>query len=295
VLPTSTSTNLSRSANTPAVALSFSASNVAAPAVTVTPIANPIAEASTPFNVAQASIFDISVVNITGQVTVCVDGGPDVKLWHYTNGAWVDITTSHTSTQTCGLTSSFSPFATGPVVPVATPPVVTPPVVTPPVVTPSAQAAAAAVERESEKQVARTEIMSKINNPKNLTVDSFVKAGIPGVTAGNIAALQTELLALPESARADITQVLKVVRKFEVVGNIASDSIKNIPSSQFVEIGLIPAASKNKVALVSAIRKLPASARGSYAEIKAAIDAETVKIKARSERTAAIAARNKAR
>ena len=102
-------------------------------------------------------------------------------------------------------------------------------------------------------------------------------------------------MALPEAARTDINQVLKVARKFEVVGNIASNSIKNVPSSLFVEIGLIPATSKNKVTLIAAIRKLPASARDTYAEIKAAIDAETAKIKARSERAAAIAARNKAR
>jgi hypothetical protein len=62
-------------------------------------------------------------------------------------------------------------------------------------------------------------------------------------------------------------------------------------ATSFVEIGLIPASSKNKVALVAAIRKLPASARDTYAEIKAAIDAETVRIKSRSDRLAAIVAR----
>ena len=122
-----------------------------------------------------------------------------------------------------------------------------------------------------------------------------MKAGIPGVTAGNIAALQTELLALPESSRADISQVLKVVRKFEVVGKIATDSIKSMTPTLFVEIGLIPATSKNQNALLLAIRKLPASARDTYAEIAAAIDAETKTIQARKDRLAAIVARNKAR
>jgi hypothetical protein len=80
--------------------------------MTVTPIANPATEDATPFSISQASVFDISVVNISGPVTICVDGGPDVRLWHYTDGAWVDVTTSQTATQTCGVTSSFSPFAT---------------------------------------------------------------------------------------------------------------------------------------------------------------------------------------
>jgi hypothetical protein len=113
VMPSATSATVAASANTPATAISFSASNAVA-ALTVTPISNPTTEASTPFIVAQAAVFDVSVVNVSGQVTICVDGGPNVRLWHYTNGAWVDVTTSQTATQTCGLTSSFSPFATAP-------------------------------------------------------------------------------------------------------------------------------------------------------------------------------------
>jgi uncharacterized repeat protein (TIGR02543 family) len=113
VLPSSTSANLAAASSTPATAISFSASS-AAVAMTVTPISNPTTEALTPFSVSQASVFDISVVNVSGQVTICVDGGPNVRLWHYTNGAWEDVTTSQTATQTCGLTSSFSPFATAP-------------------------------------------------------------------------------------------------------------------------------------------------------------------------------------
>ena len=130
VLPSSTSANLSAVASTPATSISFSASNAAA-AMTVTPISNPTTEALTPFNVSQASVFDISVVNVNGQVTICVDGGSNVRLWHYTNGAWADVTTSQSATQTCGLTNSFSPFATATAV--VPPVVVTPPVTTPPV------------------------------------------------------------------------------------------------------------------------------------------------------------------
>jgi hypothetical protein len=83
-----------------------------------------------------------------------------------------------------------------------------------------------------------------------------------------------------------------VAHKYELVGNIGSDQIRFMQSNSFVEIGLIPADSKNKVALVAAIRKLPASSRDTYAEIKTAIDAETARIKSRTERLAAIVARN---
>ena len=284
----STSATLAAGTNTPATALAFS-STTNTSAVTVVPTTNPTSNDSTPFDVSSASFFDISVVNITGQVTVCVDGGPSVRLWHFTNGAWVDVTTSQTSTKTCGLTSSFSPFASGArklstaenqaALKAAS----------------DAAAEAAAAKREAEKKAARADITSNLKNSKDLSVETFVSAEIAGVNSTNIASVQAELLALPEAARADINEILKVARKYEIVGNIGSDRINYLQSNTFVEIGLIPAASKNKVALVAAVRKLPESARDTYAEIKAAIDAETAKLKARSDRLAAIISRNASR
>jgi uncharacterized repeat protein (TIGR02543 family) len=97
-------------ANTPAAALAFS-ETTSTSAVRITPMANPAPAESTPFVLESASIFDITVTNITGEVEICVDGGPTIRLWHFTNNAWVDVTTRQTETQTCGLTRSFSPFA----------------------------------------------------------------------------------------------------------------------------------------------------------------------------------------
>ena len=153
----------------------------------------------------------------------------------------------------------------------------------------------AAAAREAEKQEARANIINNLKSAKDLSVDLFTKAEIPGITPGNIAAVQAELLALPETSRNDIKQVLKVARKYEVVGKIGSDQVNYLYSNSFVEIGLIPATSKNKVALVSVIRKLSESARDSYSEIKAAIDAETVSIQARRDRLAKVLARSSTR
>jgi len=297
VLPSSTSATLAAGANTPATSLSFSASGSAS-AVTVTPITNPVAEASTPFSVAQASIFDISVVNITGQVTICVGGGPDVRLWHFTNGAWVDVTTSQTATQTCGVTSSFSPFATAPP-PTAS--LVASRAAADAALKAAAEAAekaaaeAAAAKREAEKQAARADITIKLLGGKDLSVEMFVKAEIFGITATNIAAVQAELLALPDTSRTDINQVLKVAHKYELVGNIGSDVVNYMQSNSFIEIGLIAADSKNKVSLVYAVRKLPTASRDTYAEIKAAVDTAMKEIQARKDRLAAVIARNSAR
>lgn len=91
--------------------LSF-ASQRSSVSATISSAANPAAGASTPFTVSGSTkIVDIAVVGLSGSATVCLDASPTAKLWHYIGGAWVDITTSHTSTQVCGLTSSFSPFA----------------------------------------------------------------------------------------------------------------------------------------------------------------------------------------
>jgi hypothetical protein len=97
-------------AGTPETALSFSETTNTA-AVRITPMENPAPLEATPFDLPSASIFDITVTNVTGDVEICVDGGPTIRLWHFTNNAWVDVTTRQTETQTCGLTSSFSPFA----------------------------------------------------------------------------------------------------------------------------------------------------------------------------------------
>jgi hypothetical protein len=72
---------------------------------------NPVGGSATPFTVSGSTkIVDISVSGLTGSATVCLDASPTAKLWHFIGGAWVDITTSRTSTQVCGVTSTFSPF-----------------------------------------------------------------------------------------------------------------------------------------------------------------------------------------
>jgi len=292
VVASATSATVPAATNTPAAELAF-AETTNTSAVRITPMDNPTSAASTPFDLTTASIFDIAVVNITGPVEICVDGGPSVRLWHFTNGAWVDVTTRQTATQTCGLTTSFSPFATAALR--MNPAQADAAVTAVSDAAAKAAAEAAAAKREAEKQSARADITSKLKSAKDLSVETFAKAEIAGINATNIASVQAELLALPEESRADINQILKIARKFEVVGSIGSDRINYLQSNTFVEIGLIPATSKNKVALVAAVKKLPESARDTYAEIKAAIDAETVRIKSRSDRLAAIISRNASR
>ena len=129
-----------------------------------------------------------------------------------------------------------------------------------------------------------------MKDAKELTVDSFAKAQIPGITASNIGEVQAELLSLPAEARTDINRVLKVARKYEVVGIIASNRAMSIQPNTFVEIGLIPQTSKNKTALALAVKKLPVEARDSLAEIQAVIKAENAVIQSRADRLAKVLA-----
>ena len=154
---------------------------------------------------------------------------------------------------------------------------------------------AAEAKREAEKQAARNEITNAVKTSQDVNLEMFTKAEISGVTAANIAAVQTEISALPQSSRADLSQVLKIARKYEVVGMVASDRVASIYSDSLIEIGLIPEQSKHKAALTAAIKELPVDKRSSYAEIKEAIDDEMAEIQARKDRLANVIARNASR
>ena len=150
---------------------------------------------------------------------------------------------------------------------------------------------AAAAEREAEKKSARAMISSDFKSYTNTKLDFFKQAEINGITAQNLEAVQAEITALPEHSSGDIAGILKIARKYEVVGMIASDRVTSVYSDALVEIGLIPANSKYKAALTAAIKKLPAADRSSFAAIKAAIDAEMAEIQARSNRSRTVLSR----
>jgi hypothetical protein len=154
---------------------------------------------------------------------------------------------------------------------------------------------AAEAKREAEKQAARAEITNSVKTSKVVNLEMFTRAEIYGVTAENVAAVQAEIAALPQTSRADLSQVLKIARKYEVVGKIASDQFTSVYSDSLIEIGLIPQGSKYKAALTAAIKKLPQTDRSTYTLIKKAIDVEMAEIQARKDRLANLIARNASR
>ena len=147
-----------------------------------------------------------------------------------------------------------------------------------------------AAKREAERRSARDEIIARFKHSEPVRLELFNRAEIFGITPVNIDELHTEIFVLPEESRVDITQVLKVAYKYEVVGIIASERVKSIYSNSLIEIGLIHEESKHKAALTAAIKKLPVDERSSYAEIKDAIDNEMAEIQGRKDRYTAILA-----
>jgi hypothetical protein len=159
----------------------------------------------------------------------------------------------------------------------------------------AAQARAAEAARAAEQAATRTEIITSFQAAQSVSAQTFMKAGISGVTESNITEVNAEILALPKELQGDVKEILKIARKFEVVDVFASDRVYRTTSHLYVEIGLIPADSKNKTSLVNAVRRLKAEDRINYEAIKLAIAAEQAVIDKRAERLAAVMARGAAR
>ena len=156
----------------------------------------------------------------------------------------------------------------------------------------AAQAAAAlaaeVLKREAEMKTARLEMENKFRQSENVDLQTFKVAGISGVNEKNIAAVLTEIQALPQQMRGDLTHTFKIARKHEVVAMIASDRVTSVYSNSLIEIGLIHKDSKHKAALTEAIKNLPVDERTTYAAIKVALDAEMAEIQARKDRHTAV-------
>jgi len=264
----------------PAIKVAFAAT--APQAVTVIPATNSALLSATPFMTSGSlKIVDIQVANHDGSdVTVCLEGASSDLLYHYTGGQWVELPErSYNNGQVCGVTNSFSPFTAAPAK-----------LLTANNSSANRAAAEAAAKREAEVRAARAEIVDVFKSSKAATAESFAQADIRGITKANIDDVNAEIALLPVDSRTSITEIVKIARKYEVVGNIASEQVSRVFPAALVEIGLIPATSPNKTVLTMMIKKLPIKDRESFAAIKAAIDAANVVLQNRAERLAKLQA-----
>jgi len=244
--------------------------------VTVTPTTDPASGSGSPF-IAGARIIDIAVSGVTGDTQICVDGSSSEQMWHYRSNAWEDITTSHTLTQVCGTTSSFSPFAIGAARAAGQD---------------SSSAANAAREaRQKEIEKARSEIRNSLASRKTLTVEQLITADFNGVTTKNIELVNGDIAKLTYEDRQDLQRIEKIVLKYATVDKVAQK--KSYSSYDLVSVGLIPQDSKIKTSILSAIKKLPGSDLDTYEKIQAVVAKVEKQAADRKERLAAILAKKR--
>lgn len=244
--------------------------------VTVAPTTDPASGTGSPFTVG-ARILDIAVSGVTGDTQICVDGSSSEQMWHYRSNAWEDITTSHTLTQVCGTTSSFSPFAIGAARAAGQD---------------SSSAANAAREaRQKEIEKARIEIRNSLASRKTLTVEQLLTADFNGVTKKNVELVNADIAKLNEEDKQDLQRIEKIVLKYATVDKVAQE--KTYSSYDLVSVGLIPQDSKIKTSILSAIKKLPGSDLDTYEKIQAVVAKVEKQAADRKERLAAILAKKR--
>lgn len=161
--------------------------------------------------------------------------------------------------------------------------------------TPQDMVEAARLAKLAEIAQAKADIQASTKAANGLTLELLQKAEIKGATKSNLLLINNELAKLPTEKRGDFREILRVIRKYEVVDILASSDVNKIQSKLLVEIGLIPSDSKNKTSAVNALRRLSPLDRSTYEAIQAAINLEMQDIQARKDRTAAILKKIKSR
>ena len=142
---------------------------------------------------------------------------------------------------------------------------------------------------------AKADIQASVKAANGVNLELLQKAEIRGATNTNLPLINNELAKLSPEKRADFREILRVIRKYEVVDILASSDVNKIQAKLLAEIGLIPSDSKNKTSVVSALRRLSPPDRSTYEAIQAAINLEMQDIQARKDRTAAILKKIKSR
>ena len=136
--------------------------------------------------------------------------------------------------------------------------------------------------REAKKRKARADLTNPL---ATTTLDTFADAECLGINVGNLKDVASEVKSLSTESRSDITQILKICRKFEVVDKVATRQI--IYPMMLQEIGLISLDSKYKSTLTVGLRKLPVDKTKTYAQIQTALAAHMKVIQGLKSRLAA--------
>ena len=142
-----------------------------------------------------------------------------------------------------------------------------------------------------QEQVAKAKsgIANSIASGNSLSANQLLQADFAGVTANNITSINSEFAKLPEDKKADLKELSKIVFKYATVDKISEHG--TLYAGDLVTIGLIPDESKNKSAILVALKKLPTGSVKTFEEIQAVVAAIEKQATDRKAKLAAIKAR----
>lgn len=201
---------------------------------------------SVPFQVQGAVLIDIDITGTFApgaEFIICVDGAAPQRLWHFTSGAWQDITRTdiNEAGKVCGVVTSFSPFALAALIPPPPPP--PPPQ---PTVIPIVQNLTAAAGVAINPTVALTAL--NFNSTVSYTISPALPLGLSfdaatGVVLGTPTAVQvlTSYRIVGKSDSQTAIATINIVINpgiSPVAQNILATAGKSLtPTAEFVSLG----------------------------------------------------------
>jgi hypothetical protein len=152
--------------------------------------------------------------------------------------------------------------------------------------------AAAEAARQAAIAVAKVELFSLLKGGKTGTLNQYLAADLYVINEKTAERVNAAVLKLAAADRENIDKVKSIIKVENFIEQVSTATLqKSITALQVVELKLIPADSRNKASVTSAIEKAPAGSLTSMASVQAVVDAHLAAIKARKDRTAAIKAK----
>jgi hypothetical protein len=152
--------------------------------------------------------------------------------------------------------------------------------------------ASAEAARQAAIAAAKVELFSLLKSGKIGTLNQYLAADLYVINEKTAERVNAAVLKLAVADRENIDKVKSVIKVENFIEQVSTATLqKSITALQVVELKLIPADSRNKASVTSAIEKAPAGTLTSLASVQAVVDAHLASIKARKDRTAAIKAK----
>jgi hypothetical protein len=243
-------------------------SGLTAPAtVVVSTASNPVASTSSPFK-AGSLIVDLSVSGISGPVTLCLDGNSTDGLWHFEGGSWVDIKTSYSSGQVCGVTSTFSPFAVGAQASLKSDQDVQAALKR----DQDAASARASAEHQLKVELAINEVTKKVESGNLITRDDLIQCEYPILNSASLNLVNLELGSSQNVQNISRNEILYTIKKYQLVEEIGASNPPRIYSGDLLKYGVTSSEIAKFPSIIHQLLGLPSSARNSLGAIRQQID-----------------------